>query len=124
MGYSDDALKANIMAVKMCGWRAKAGTYRETYGCDIIYGDVAYKSSLGTTSENTEKVQTAVNDLDGYYMVGSSDTNGKLFYASYFAGKSNSDGKGTGRLRQNGSEYLAEECSYSYTWEDIDGQVQ
>lgn len=117
MGYSDDALKANIMAIKMCGWWAKAGTYRETYGCDIKYGDVAYKSSLDTTSDNTQIVQDAVDDLDGYYMVSSTGTNGKLFYSAYFAGTSSSSGQGTGRLRQNGSEYLA--TTYNYTWKQI-----
>jgi hypothetical protein len=40
MGYSDDALKANIMAIKMCGWWAKAGRYREAIGCDIKFGDL------------------------------------------------------------------------------------
>lgn len=113
-GYSTAALKANVMAVKMCGWWAKAGTYRETYGCDIKYGDVAYKSSLATTPEQTEVVQTAVDNLDGYYMVSSS---GELFYSAYFAGTSSTTGKGTGQLRQNGSEYLA--TQYNYTWKNI-----
>lgn len=117
MGYSDAALKANIMAIKMCGWWAEAGTYRETYGCDIKYGDVAYKSTLATTSTKTKAIQNAVDDLDGYYMVSSTGTNGKLFYSSYFAGTSSSTGKGTGRLRQNGSEYLA--TQYNYTWKKI-----
>mgnify|MGYP007050597498 CR=1 FL=1 len=32
---------------------------------------------------------------------------GQLFFTSYFAGRSDTDGKNSGRLRQNGSNYLA-----------------
>ena len=117
-GYDTDALKANIIAVKMCGWWAiKAEYRRELYGCDIKYGDVAYKSELETTSANTQIVRDAVSDLAGWRMVSSSDTGGKVFYASYFAGSANTTGKGTGRLRQNGSNYLAD--SLGYSWKDI-----
>lgn len=31
-GYSNDALKANVMAIKMCGWWAIAGNYRPSVG--------------------------------------------------------------------------------------------
>ena len=41
----DEAIKANVMAIKMCGWWAHAAGYRSAEGCDIKYGDVAYKSS-------------------------------------------------------------------------------
>lgn len=40
---------------------------------------------------------------------------GQLFFTSYFAGSSNTDGKNSGRLRQNGSNYLASTKSYTYT---------
>lgn len=117
-GYDTNALKANIIAVKMCGWWAIEAEYRrKAYGCDIIYGDVAYKSKINTTSANTQIVQDAVSDLAGWRMVSSSDTGAKLFYASYFAGSANTTGKGTGRLRQNGSNYLAD--SLGYSWKDI-----
>lgn len=36
-------------------------------------------------------------------------------HESYFAGSSNTDGKNSGRLRQNGSNYLASTKSYTYT---------
>ena len=38
-------------------------------------------SYLSTTSTNTQTVRDAVDDLDGWYMVSSPGTNGKLFYA-------------------------------------------
>ena len=116
-GYSDDALKANVMAIKMCGWWAIAGDYREAYGCDIKNGDVEYRSTLRTTTANTKIVRAAVTEMDGYCMVSSSGTGGKLFFASFIAGSSNADGAGSGRLRQNGSEYLA--SKKNYTWGQI-----
>ena len=117
MGYDTDALKANIMAVKMCGWWAVEAEYRQSYGCDIKNGDVNYRSKLNTTNANTQTVRDAVSDLDGWRMVSSSGTGGKLFYAAFFAGSSNSTGKGTGQLRQNGSNYLA--ISLGYDWKEI-----
>lgn len=116
-GYNTNALKANIIAVKMCGWWAVEANYRETYGCDIKNGDVNYRSSLKTPDTNTQIVKNAVSDLDGWRMVSSSETGGKLFFASFFAGSANATGKGTGRLRQNGSNYLAE--SLKYDWKQI-----
>lgn len=116
-GYDADALKANIIAIKMCGWWAVEANYRESYGCDIKNGDVNYRSSLWTTDENTQIVEDAVSDMSGWRMVSSSGTGGKLFYSAFFAGSYNSTGKGTGQLRQNGSNYLAE--SLGYTWKEI-----
>ena len=117
MGYDTDALKANIIAVKMCGWWAVEANYRQSYGCHIKNGDVNYRSSLKTTDANTQIVKDAVSDLAGWRMVSSSDTGGKLFYAAFFAGKANTTGKGTGQLRQNGSNYLADTLGYG--WKDI-----
>lgn len=37
MGYYDEAIKANVMAIKMCGWWAHAAGYRSAEGCDIKY---------------------------------------------------------------------------------------
>ncbi len=115
MGYHSDALKANVIAVKMCGWWAKEASYREAYGCDIKNGDVNYRSSLLTTDANTRTVEDAVADMDGYIMVSSSATGGKLFFASFWSGSYNDSGAGVGRLRQNGSNYLATELGYSWT---------
>jgi|BioPla2DNA2_1021312.scaffolds.fasta_scaffold58371_2 hypothetical protein len=60
-------------------------------------------SYLSTTSTNTQTVRDAVDDLDGWYMVSSPGTNGKLFYAAYFDGSANANGQYSGQLRQNGS---------------------
>ena len=54
----------------------------------------------------------AINAVDGKKLVSSG---GQLFFTSYFAGSSNTDGKNSGRLRQNGSNYLASTKSYTYT---------
>lgn len=108
MGYYDEAIKANVMAIKMCGWWAHAAGYRSAEGCDIKYGDVAYKSSYQTKPAITN----AINAVDGKKLVSSG---GQLFFTSYFAGSSNTEGKNSGRLRQNGSNYLASTKSYTYT---------
>ena len=42
---------------------------------------------------------------------------GKVFFASFWSGSYNDSGAGTGRLRQNGSDYLATELGYS--WSEI-----
>lgn len=116
-GFDDDAVKAQIIAIKMCGWWAKAGGYRAAYGCDIKHGDVAYKSYNAATAANQATIQNLVNYMDGFYMVSSAGTGEKLFFASFYAGGANSNGQGQGRLRQNGANYLATE--YEYTWDQI-----
>lgn len=72
MGYYDEAIKANVMAIKMCGWWAHAAGYRSAEGCDIKYGDVAYKSSYQTKPAITN----AINAVDGKKLVSSG---GQLF---------------------------------------------
>lgn len=78
------------------------------YFASSVYGDVAYKSSYQTKPAITN----AINAVDGKKLVSSG---GQLFFTSYFAGSSNTDGKNSGRLRQNGSNYLASTKSYTYT---------
>lgn len=112
MGYHAAAIKANAMAIKMAGWWAKVAQYRDTYGADIMYGDVAYVP--GTTSNAS--VNSAVNAIADYRCVSSSATGSKLFFTSYFAGNNDNSGAGSGRLRQNGSNYLA---NSGYSWRDI-----
>ena len=73
MGYYDEAIKANVMAIKMCGWWAHAAGYRSAEGCDIKYGDVAYKSSYQTKPAITN----AINAVDGKKLVSSG---GQLFF--------------------------------------------
>ncbi len=112
MGYHAAAIKANAMAIKMAGWWAKVAQYRDTYGADIMYGDVAYVP--GTTSNAS--VNSAVNAIIDYRCVSSSATGSKLFFTSYFAGNNDNSGEGSGRLRQNGSNYLA---NSGYSWREI-----
>lgn len=114
MGFHINAIRAQVMAVKMCGWWAKAGGYRAALGCDIKNGDVAYKSFNGATSANQAIIRGAMTDTDGYYMVSSAETGGKLFFASFYAGGANDNGQGLGRLRQNGANYLATEQDYPW----------
>ena len=57
-------------------------------------------------------ITNAINAVDGKKLVSSG---GQLFFTSYFAGSSDTAGKNSGRLRQNGSNYLASTKSYTYT---------
>lgn len=70
--------------------------------------------NLGNKSSYQTKpaITNAINAVDGKKLVSS---DGQLFFTSYFAGSSNADGKNSGRLRQNGSNYLASTKSYTYT---------
>lgn len=117
LNFNVNAIKAQIMVAKMCGWWANAGKYRISYGCDIKYGDVAYKSYYATNEATTATIRSYVTSLNGWAMVSSSATGGKLFFASYYAGGANDGGKGLGRLRQNGANYLAN--NFGYSWQSI-----
>jgi hypothetical protein len=110
MSYDSDAFAANCMAVKMCGWWAKLGRYRETYGADIMYGDVAYVPGTTTISNS---VTTAYSTISSKRAVSSGS---KAFYMAYFAGSYDNTGAGTGQMRQNGSSYLADQ---GYSWQEI-----
>lgn len=115
LGFNSNAIKAQAMAAKMCGWWAKVAQYRDSVGADIQYGDVAYVD--GTTVKKS--VKDACNAISKYKMVSDDNSGNKLFYASYVAGQKDAAGKGKGRLRQNGAEYLATNSSYKYGWEKI-----
>lgn len=52
-------------------------------------------------------------------MVSDDNSGNQLFYASYVAGQKDATGKGKGRLRQNGAEYLATNSLYKYGWGKI-----
>ena len=116
-GFSTDAFKANAMAIKMLGWWATYMHPYSSYGCDLIYGFVAYMSvnNAGTTGRN--RVASAIRNTCKYYTVSSSGSGGKLFSHNYSAGSYNSNGQGGGRLYQNGSDYLSD--TYNYDWKDI-----
>ncbi|MFV0496871.1 MAG: hypothetical protein ACK5L0_01700 [Candidatus Fimivivens sp.] len=110
MGYDAEAVKANVLAVKMCGWWCKVAQYRDSYGADIMYGDVAYKPNTTIA----QSVTNAYNSVGSMRCVSSSGTGSKLFYTAYFAGDYDDDGEESGELRQNGSDYLATELGYDY----------
>lgn len=109
MGYKKDAVYANVMAVKMLCWWARAGHYREIEHCDIKFGDVAYMLTFATNESQTQIIRNAVSALKAYYMVTSK---GKLFYANYLKEAS----MGSGTLSQQGSNRLANQ---GYTWKEI-----
>lgn len=77
-----------------------------------MYGDVTYVPN--TTSNSS--VNSAVSAISSYRCVSSSATGSKLFSTAYFAGSNNGNGAGTGQLRQNGSNYLA---NSGYDWKEI-----
>lgn len=109
MGYKQAAVYANVMAVKMLCWWARAGHYRGEKGYDIKHGDVTYVVPVATNENQTQIIRNAVSTLKPRYMVTSS---GKLFYANYLAEAL----KGSGTLSQNGSNRLAKD---GYTWQEI-----
>lgn len=125
MNYDDDAKIANIIAIKMCGWYAMFTDLHGSTEFDI-YGVgnpghtamVAYNhnSLNGCTSANKAKIETLVNNYMDRYMLTSS---GKLFFPNYEAGSANANGKGQGCMYQNGSNYLATNSSYNYSWSKI-----
>lgn len=76
MGYKKVAVYANVMAIKMLCWWAKAGHYHEDDGYDIGYPVVTYMLPIATNESQTQVIRNAVSALKAYYMVSSS---GKLF---------------------------------------------
>lgn len=111
MGYKQAAVYANVMAVKMLCWWARAGHYREGSGYDIGAKEVTYMLPVATNESQTQVIRNAVSALKAYYMVTST---GKLFCSDYHA--SLTYGKGSGVLSQKGSNLLAKQ---GYTWQDI-----
>jgi hypothetical protein len=114
--YNAQAIAANCMAIKMCGWWAHAGSYRDTYGADIMTGDVDYQPSTNVSTISSN-YSTGWNTISAYKAVSSSATGGELFYTAYYAGTAGTTGSGSGQLQQNGSNYMAN--TYGYTWQTI-----
>ncbi len=110
MGYKTAAVYANVMAVKMLCWWARAGHYREGKGYDIGHPEVTYRLPIATNESQTQVIRKAVSTLKARYMVTSK---GKLFYADYHA---DDFGQGSGTLSQKGSNRLAKN---EYTWRQI-----
>lgn len=113
LGYEIDAIKSNIVVVKMAGWWAKRMGYRAALGCDIKYGDVTYMNYNSASETNQKYIENCMYSVFNYSMFAN---NGQVFYAAYFAGSRNAAGQSSGQLRQNGSDYLA---MNGYTWREI-----
>lgn len=113
LNYSKEAIKANILAVKMCGWWAVRAAYRAADGCDIMWGDVTFLNHNLATTQNQSYIANCFDDVFDYDVYAN---NNKIFYMNYEAGGFNGYGKNSGVMRQNGSNYLA---SSGYSWRDI-----
>lgn len=112
-GYADNAIIANSVAIKMCGWWCKRGQYFPVGGYDIRYGLVAINNINEASATNQQRIRNIINNTMSYRALSS---NGKLFFMNYFAGDYNASGQGSGRMRQNGSSYLANQ---GYSWDRI-----
>lgn len=108
LNFNYNAIKAQAMAAKMTGWWCKVAHYRDAYGADIMYGDVAFINGVPINSN----VANACNDISSYRMLSDS---GMLFYAAYYAGSYGWGGQSSGQLRQNGANFLASEQGYSWS---------
>lgn len=128
MMYDDDAIIANIIAIKMCGWYCFAHSVNADEGYDIVGINSVGKTSLvaydhgnynGCLQSQITRITSLVNTYMKYYMVTSAASGGKLFFPNYRAGSANANGAGGGRLYQNGSNYLATNSNYGYSWKQI-----
>lgn len=109
MNYHSEAFKACVMAVKMAGWWAALGHWRDTYGVDIFGDfDVAYNPN----NIPTANIENAYEAIENY---GVQTSSGEFFYTAYL-GASYVGSAGCGILSQNGSNTLA---SQGYSWRDI-----
>lgn len=112
LGYAAEAVKAVTLSDKMFAWWCCLGSYRDTYGCDIIGNfDVAYSPSISLTNPQFQTTLTSINSVIDYYVVSSS---GKFFaigannYSSY-------NHAGSGVVVQSGANVLAKNYNYTYT---------
>lgn len=119
MGFDDEAIKAQIICIKMCGWWAVAGSYRIDQGCDLTHSDVAFRSDNRATAGNQTLIRDLIDEIDRWYMVTESTYGGELFYANFNAGSSNANGQGDGIFHQYGADYLATNRNYQYDWKEI-----
>lgn len=113
LGYERDAVKANILAVKMAGWWFKRIGYYAGQGYDTKYGMVTFMNYNRASQENQEYISDCINSVINYSLFAN---NGQVFFTSYFDGSENNSGQNTGQLRQNGSNYLAK---IGYGWKEI-----
>lgn len=112
MGYNRDALNANALAIKMCGWWAVEGNFYLVGGYHIPNGKVNIKTVNDATYGNQLTIQGVVAYIMDYEALSSND---KLFYMAYQAGSYNSNKHPLGgQLMQNGSNYLATELGWDW----------
>ena len=115
MGFATDAVVANIIAIKMCGWWATAARKNLAYhikgGSNPSYALVAYvhNSYGGCTTAQVNNIRNLVSKYMDTYMISSSASGSKIFFPNYRAGtKGVAGSSGTGRMYQYGSDYLAD----------------
>lgn len=111
--FVEDAVKSNIIAIKMCGWWFKRIGYYAGLGYDATFGMLTFLNYNRATVENQRYMNSCIDDVFDYAAYAS---NGKIFYMNYEAGRYNSYGKNDGVLKQYGSSYLADQ---GYSWQDI-----
>lgn len=97
-----ESLKAGAMAVKMYGWYHVYHPKWPSLGADVK--DTTSDQVFKVQSEKT-KTTEAINAVGAVGME-KADSHG-LFEAQYQAGSFNKSGKGSGKMSQNGTNYLA-----------------
>ena len=119
MGFDNDAVYANVLALKMLGWWGATGHAYGSKGYDIGHGDAAYCSYNGATPANQTKMRQAIAKMQGIRMTCIVNGEEKLFGSTHAAGEYNTKYKGSGILRQKGSHFLATNSAYGYNWRQI-----
>ena len=112
--FNAEAIKAQAIAIQMCGRWAKKGHFFPVGGYDVYYGYVAIDLPNRASAANQKTIRTAVNAVANNEVLSSG---GKFFSMNYFAGSANGTGQGSGQMRQNGANYLAN--SRGYDWRQI-----
>ena len=119
MGFDNDAVYANVLALKMLGWWCATGHAYGSYGYDIGYGLAAYCSYNNATSANQTKMRQAIAKMEGIRMTCIVNGKEKLFGSTHAAGDYNAKYEASGILRQKGSHFLATNSAYGYNWRQI-----
>ncbi len=109
--YDEDAIIACAISIKMYAWWCHLGTYRETFGCDILGNyDQAYDVNDTTYPAS---ISSAINNVISYYILSS---DGK-FFSTNCNNFTSFDYLHSGQLIQSGAQNLAN--NYNYTWQQI-----
>ncbi|GEM_PF-758238 len=115
--HVQQAIYANVIAIKMLGWWAVAVGFRSTVGCDVMYGDVSLLTTNLATEDNKVKIRAAINAMDGIRIVCMKGGKEKLFFCDINAGNNGLGYKASGRFWQKNANYLAK--NKSYNWKQI-----